>query len=163
MRAAACGSRSRHCSNSARRAKSPNHSSRPATSSMDNASSTSMMGCPNGRGTNTLRKRSAVELPASVCGSPSLDPRPQHDFERPSRAMLTMELQISFGDVVRVGHVVVDTGSCQSVGAGAVFVCPADRGVNRHIGYVDTLRHQFPCHALCESIFGMTRHCKGPA
>src|SRR5215469_17305394 len=109
MKAAACGSRSRHCSNSIRRAKSPNHSSRPATSSMDNASSTSMMGCPNGRGTNMLRKRSAVELPASVCGSPSLDPRPQHDFERPSRAMLTMELQISFGDVVRVGHIVVDT------------------------------------------------------
>src|SRR5262249_22527601 len=55
------------------------------------------------------------------------------------------------------------TCSSQLVRARAVFLCPADRGVNRHVGYVDTLRHQFSCHALRESSFGLTCHCKGAA
>ena len=72
--------------------------------------------------------------------------------------MLAMQLQIGFRDAVRVGHVVVDSRSRQSVRAGTVLLRPADRGVNRHICYVDTLRHQFPCHALCEPRLGMTCH-----
>ena len=77
--------------------------------------------------------------------------------------MLAMQLQIGFRDAVRVGHVVVDTGSCQSVRASTVFLRPSNRGINRHICYVDTLRHQFPCHALSESSLGLTRHRKGAA
>jgi hypothetical protein len=74
-----------------------------------------------------------------------------------------MELQIGFGDVVRVGHVVVDGGACQAVGAGTVFLGPADRGVDRHNSYMDTLRHRFPCHTLRESSLGLTCHRKGAA
>ena len=47
------------------------------------------------------------------------------------------------------------------VGAGAVFLRPANCGVNRHLCYVDALRHQFPRHALRKSGLGMTCHCKG--
>src|SRR5262245_34357514 len=107
------------------------HFGRPATSSMDSASSTSMTACRNGRGTRTPRARSTVDA------SPFLDPRSQHDFERPRGPMLAMELQIRFRDVVRVGHVVVDGHSREPVRAGAVLLSPADRGVDRHIGYVD--------------------------
>ena len=77
--------------------------------------------------------------------------------------MLVMQLQIGFRDVVRVGHVVVDGCSCQPVGAGAVFLRPTNCGVNRHLCHVDTLRHQFPRHALRESGLGMACHCKGTA
>ena len=72
-------------------------------------------------------------------------------------------LQIGFGDVVRVGHVVVDAGACQALGARAVVLGPADRGVDRQNGYTDTLRHQFPCHTLRESSLGLTCHRKGAA
>src|SRR5712671_7583853 len=95
--------------------------------------------------------------------SPLLDPRSQHDFKRPSRPMLVVQLQIGFRDVVRVGHVVVDGCSRPPVGAGAVFLRPANCGVNRHICYVDALRHQFPRHALRKSGLGMACHCKGTA
>jgi hypothetical protein len=37
------------------------------------------------------------------------------------------------------------------VRAGAVFLRPADCGVDWHIGDVDALGHQFPRHALGES------------
>src|SRR5277367_2658810 len=77
--------------------------------------------------------------------------------------MLAMQLQISLRDAVRVGHVVVDTCSRQSMRAATVFLRPANRGVDRHIGYVDTLRHQFPRHALCQSSLRLTRHRKGAA
>src|SRR6266851_5305662 len=97
----------------------------------------------------------------SQCGSPFLGPRPEHDFERPGRPMLAMKLKIGFRDMVRVGHVVVDSCSRQPVRAGPVLLSPADRGVDRYIRYVDTLRHQFSCHALRESGLGMTCHCKG--
>ena len=45
----------------------------------------------------------------------------------------------------------------------AVFLRPADRRVDRNVGDVDALRHQLPCHALCESRLGLTRHCEGAA
>ena len=51
----------------------------------------------------------------------------------------------------------------RSVRARTVFLRPANRGVDRHICYVNTLRHQFSCHALCESRLGLTRHRKGTA
>jgi hypothetical protein len=51
--------------------------------------------------------------------------------------MLIMQLQIGFCDVVRIGHVVVDRWSSPPVSAGAVFLRPANCGVNRHICYVD--------------------------
>src|SRR4051812_6376278 len=90
------------------------------------------------------------------CYSPFLDPRPQHDFERPGRSMLTMQLQIGFRDMVGIGHIVVDSRSCQPMRASTVLLSPADCGVDRHICYVDTLRHQFSRHALRESGLGMT-------
>ena len=62
--------------------------------------------------------------------------------------MLLMKLQIGLCDSVRVGHIVADGRSGPSVCAGAVFLCPADRSVNRDVRDVDALRHQFPCHAL---------------
>src|ERR1700757_4952111 len=77
--------------------------------------------------------------------------------------MLAMQMQIGLRDGVRVGHVVVDGRSSPSVRAGTIFLRPADRGVNRHICYMDPLWHQFPCHALRESGFGMTCHRKGAA
>ena len=77
--------------------------------------------------------------------------------------MLAMDLQIDFCDVVGVGHVVVDTGSRQSMSACSVFLLPTNRGVNWHTCYVDTLRHQFPCHALCESRLRLTSHRKSAA
>ncbi len=75
--------------------------------------------------------------------------------------MLAVQLQIGFGNAIRVGHVVIDGGARPTVGAGAVFLRPANCGVNRHICYVDALRHQFPRHALRESGLGMACHCKG--
>ena len=77
--------------------------------------------------------------------------------------MLAVQLQIAFRDVVRVGHVVFDGGSGQPVGTGAVFLRPANCSVNRHLRYVDTLRHQFPRHALRESGLSVACHCKGTA
>src|SRR5216684_1335377 len=77
--------------------------------------------------------------------------------------MLAMQLQIGLRDAVRVGHVVVGGRSGPPVRAGAVFLRPADRGVDRHIGDVDALRHQFPRHALGESGLGMACHGKGAA
>ena len=77
--------------------------------------------------------------------------------------MLLMKLKIGFRDMDGVGHVVVDSCSRQPVCAGAVLLGPADRGVDRYIRDVDTLRHQFSCHALRESGLGVTRHCKGTA
>src|ERR1700733_8135017 len=74
--------------------------------------------------------------------------------------MLAVQLEIGFGDVIRVGHVVVNGRSRPPMGANAVFLRPANCGVNRHICYVDTLRHQFPRHALCKSGLGMASHCK---
>src|SRR2546425_843269 len=92
--------------------------------------------------------------------SPFLGPWPEYDFERPGRPMLTVQMQIGLRDMDGVGHVVVDGRSCQPMRAGAVLLGPADRGVNRHIRDVDTLRHQLSCHALRESGLGVTRHCK---
>src|SRR5215472_18365619 len=100
---------------------------------------------------------------AWISALPSLDPRSEHDFERPGRPMLAMQLQIGLRDAVRVGHIVVDGRSGPSVRASAVFLRPANRGINRHMCYVDALRHQFPCHTLCESGLGMTCHCEGAA
>ena len=77
--------------------------------------------------------------------------------------MLAVQLQVGFGDVVGVGHVVVDSCSRQPVCAGAVLLSPADRSVDRHIRDMDALRHQFSRHALRESGLGMTCHCKGAA
>jgi hypothetical protein len=70
--------------------------------------------------------------------------------------MLAVQLQIGFGDVVGVGHVVVDSRSCQPVCARAVFLGPADRGVDRHVRDVDALRHQLARHALGQPGLGMT-------
>src|SRR5215211_7073205 len=77
--------------------------------------------------------------------------------------MLAVQLQIGFGDMVGVSHVVVDGFPRQPVRAGSVLLSPADRGVYRHIRYVDALRHQFSRHTLRESGLGMTCHCKGAA
>ena len=84
-------------------------------------------------------------------GSPSLDPRPENHLERPGRPMLAMQMQIGFCDAVRVDHVVVNSRTCSPVRARTVFLCPANRRVNRYIRYVDTSRHQFSCHALRKS------------
>ena len=46
--------------------------------------------------------------------------------------MLLMKLKIGFRDMDGVGHVVVDSRSRQPMRAGAVFLSPADRGVDRH-------------------------------
>ena len=80
--------------------------------------------------------RHAKSAPRRQCGSPFLQPRPQHDFERPSRSVLAMQLQIGFRDAVRVGHVVVDRRTCPTVRAGTVFLSPTDRRIDRHIGNV---------------------------
>ena len=77
--------------------------------------------------------------------------------------MLAMQLQIRFRNAVRVSHVVVDSRSRQSVCAGTIFLSPTNRRVDRHVCYVDTLRHHLPCHALCEPGLGVTCHCKGSA
>jgi hypothetical protein len=47
--------------------------------------------------------------------------------------MLVVQLQVGFRDVVWVGHVVVNGCSRPPVGASAVFLRPANCGVNRHI------------------------------
>ena len=57
--------------------------------------------------------------------------------------MLAVQLQIGFRDMDGVGHIVVNSGSRQPVRAGPILLGPAYRRVDRHIGYVDTLRHQF--------------------
>ena len=77
--------------------------------------------------------------------------------------MLAMQLQIGFRDAVRVGHVVVDSRSRQSVSARTVLLSPANRCINRHVRNVDALRHQFPCHALRKSGLGVTCHREGAA
>jgi hypothetical protein len=77
--------------------------------------------------------------------------------------MLTVQMQVGLRDMVGVGHIVVDSRARQPVRAGAVFLGPADRGVDRHIRHVDTLRHQFSCHALGEAGLGMTSHREGAA
>src|SRR5215813_7263902 len=75
--------------------------------------------------------------------------------------MLAMQLKIGIRDEIGVGHIVVYCRSRSLVRAGTIFLSPANRGVNRHNGYVDALRHKFSCHAFCESGLGMTRHCEG--
>src|SRR5262245_49618613 len=102
----------------------------------------------------TLSPRSTTDLrerTPHILASPFFDPRPQHDFERPSRSMLPMQLKIRLRDVVRVGHVVVDGRSCEAVRSSAVLLGPADCRVDRYVCNVDSLRHQFPRHALGES------------
>ena len=100
---------------------------------------------------NTATDNRTCQRPIGLTSaSPPFDPRSQHDLERPGRPMLAMQLQVGLRNAVRVGHIVVYGHSSPSVRAGTVFPRPADRGVNRHICNVDALRHQFPCHALCE-------------
>ena len=77
--------------------------------------------------------------------------------------MLAVQLQIGFRDEVRVGHVVVNSRTRPTVRTGTVFLSPTDCRIDRHIGDVDTLRHQFSRHALCEPGLGMTCHGKGAA
>src|SRR5262245_2484038 len=79
--------------------------------------------------------------------SPLLDPRTQHDLERPGRAMLAMELQVGLRDVIRVGQVVVDAGPGPPMRARAVLLRPADRRVDRDVRDVDAFRHELPGHA----------------
>src|SRR6516162_4781084 len=70
--------------------------------------------------------------------------------------MMAVQLKIGFRDAVRDGHVVVNSRSRPTVRAGTVFPSPTDRRIDRHIGNVDTLRHQFSRHTLCEPGLGMT-------
>jgi hypothetical protein len=76
--------------------------------------------------------------------------------------MLSMELQIGFRDPVGVGHVVVDRRSRQPMCTRTVFLGPANGGVDRDIGNVNTLWHQFSCHALREAGLGMEAIAKAP-
>src|SRR5512140_2022597 len=52
--------------------------------------------------------------------SPFFEPWSQHYFERPGRSMLPMQLQIGLGDAVRVGHIVVDARSGETMRTGTV-------------------------------------------
>ena len=79
--------------------------------------------------------------------SPLFDPRPRHDFERPRRAMLAMKLRIGLRYAVRIGHVVINGRTRQSVRAAAVCLCPSNRGVDGHIRDVDSVRAS--THAPC--------------
>ena len=44
-----------------------------------------------------------------------------------------MEVQVGLGDLIRVRHVVIDRCSRETVRAGAIFLGPADGGVNGHM------------------------------
>ena len=70
--------------------------------------------------------------------------------------MLAMQLQIGLRDAVRVGHVVVDGRSSPSVRAGAVFLRPTDRGVDRHIAtWMPCGIIPLPCSARVPTSHGM--------
>jgi hypothetical protein len=92
--------------------------------------------------------------------SPLLEPRSKHDFKRPSRSMLAVQLQIDFCDVIWIGHVIVDCRAAHSVCAAAVVLPPTNSGVDRHICDVDAVRHQLPRYALRESGLSVTCHGK---
>ena len=65
--------------------------------------------------------------------------------------MLAIQLQISLRDVFRVGHIVIHSRYSQPVRAATVFLDPSDRRIDWHVGYMNTLSHEFPCHALFEA------------
>ena len=47
--------------------------------------------------------------------------------------------------------------------AAAVFLGPADGGVDGDLGDMDAQRHQFPRHTLGQAGLGLTGHGEGPA
>lgn len=65
--------------------------------------------------------------------------------------------------MIWVRHVVILGGACQTVGSSAILLGPANGRINRHMHYVDALRHQFSGHTLRQSCLGMTGHSKGAA
>src|SRR3954470_12588553 len=72
-----------------------------------------------------------------------------------------MQVQIGFGNVVRIRHVVINGGSGSSVRTCTVLLSPANGRVNRHIGHMYPAWHQLTSHALREATLGMTRHGEG--
>ena len=71
-----------------------------------------------------------------------------------------MELQIGLGNGIRVGHIVVHRRPGQAMPAGSVFLSPTDRRVNRHVGNMNALGHEFSGHTLCQTRFALTGHRK---
>ena len=72
--------------------------------------------------------------------------------------MLTVQVQIRGRDMIRVRHIVINSFTGEPMFAGPVFLCPTNCGINRHIGDVNTLRHQLTRHALGKSGLRMAGH-----
>jgi hypothetical protein len=47
--------------------------------------------------------------------------------------MLAIKLKIGLRDVIRIGQIVVDACSGQSMRTRAVFLCPADRAIDWYV------------------------------
>ena len=77
--------------------------------------------------------------------------------------MLPVQVQVGVRDTVGVRHVVVLRRARHAVRPGTVGLRPADGRVDRHVGHVNALWHQFPRHALGETGLRLARHGEGPA
>ena len=51
--------------------------------------------------------------------------------------MLVVQLQVHGGDVIRVGHVVIDRRAGHAMGARAIRLGPANCRVDRHVDHVN--------------------------
>jgi len=71
-----------------------------------------------------------------------------------------MQLPVELGDAIRVRQVVVHRLAGQAMGSRAIRLFPADRRINRHVGHVNTLRHQLPRHALRQARLAVRRRGK---
>ena len=72
--------------------------------------------------------------------------------------MLSMEMEVGLRNMERVGHVVIEGGSGETMLARSVLLGPPDGRVDRNMGDMDTLGHEFARHALRESGLGVGGH-----
>ena len=74
--------------------------------------------------------------------------------------MLTVKMQVSLGNVVRIGHIIFLGWATEPVGAAAILLGVADRCVNGNLGDVTTLGAQLSRHTLGQAFLRVTCHGK---